>query len=71
MRGYAGEEVKTLTFDEKYGDIREDGLTVIQEHGGAGWPALAREIAYAVNMLRCARAAESLPFRRTLEENED
>lgn len=44
--------MKTLTFDEKYGDIREDGLTVIQEQKGAGWPELAREIVECVNQKR-------------------
>jgi hypothetical protein len=44
--------MKTLTFDPKYGDIREDGLTVIQEQKTEGWAELAGEICHAVNNQR-------------------
>lgn len=46
------ENWKLLEYSEHYGDIREDGTTVIQEQGGGHWPELAREICKAVNFSR-------------------
>ena len=44
--------MKTLTFEEKYGDIRDDGVTIIQEQKDAEWPRRAREICLCVNHCR-------------------
>lgn len=63
--------MKTLTFDPKYGDIREDGLAVIQKQDTHGWEELAEEIVYAVHAMRLlmAHPIAQEPSRITDEGN--